>query len=446
MNAVEQVTAAVASALAAHVGAHEHVCVALSGGMDSVVLLDAVANIRNDVSAVHVHHGLSPNADEWAKFCQHLCETRGIPLAVHRVSVDVKGQGIEAAARAARYAVYSTVDARWILQGHHADDAAETLLLRLNRGTGLRGLAGIPMSRALGPTRRLLRPFLRLPRAVLREYSQARKLEWIEDESNHDTRLDRNFLRNTVVPALSARFPHWRENWLRAADHVREAYGLLEDLAKLDAGEAPQQLSLVRLRALSSERLRNVLRYFLAVHGAELPDTGHLADIERRIRGCGSESVLGIRVGERALMHYRGELFCTPARCLSEPADVLRPFHAGETLSIPELQGTLHFDPVMGSGIVRSSTGMEPMVVRGQGQPAAMRLSHKRPTRTLKNLFQEAGVPPWERAWLPRIFLGNDLVWVAGIGIAAHYQAAPGEPGLQPRWEPWSSGPAPDWR
>lgn len=439
MNAVAQVDAAVASALAAHVGVDERVCVALSGGMDSMVLLDAVANIRKDVSAIHVHHGLSPNADAWEAFCRRQCAARRVALAVHRVSVDARGQGVEAAARDARYAAFATVAARWLLQGHHADDAAETLLLRLNRGTGLRGLAGIPACRALGAAHMLLRPLLRLPRSVLREYSLAREIEWIEDESNSDTRLDRNHLRMEILPVLAARFPHWRDNWLRAADHVREAQGLLDELARLDAGADPDRLSLVRLRGLSSERLRNVLRYFLAVHGVALPDTAHLADIERRIRGCGSDAVLGIKVGARALMHYRGELSCTSSSRLAEPARFVLPLEVGQPQPIPELQGTLHVDRVLGGGITLAHPDLTRMTVQGRERSAAMKLSPRQPTRTLKNLFQEAGIPPWERAWLPRITLGEELVWIAEIGVAARWQAAPGEPGLQPRWERWPS-------
>lgn len=447
MNAVQRVSAAVDSALAAHVAADEPVCVALSGGMDSVVLLDAVANIRKDVSAVHVHHGLSPNADTWATFCQTLCAQRQIPLAVRRVAVEPDGKGLEAAARDARYTVFATLSSPWILQAHHADDAVETLLLRLNRGTGLRGLAGIPAVRALDAKHRLLRPLLALPRDVLREYSQLRQLAWVEDESNEDIRLDRNYLRKRVAPVLTERFPSWRENWLRASAHARVAQGLLEELAMLDVGVQPARLSMETLRALSSDRLRNALRYFLAVHGLELPETAGLADIERRIRECRSESTLGIRVAQRALMHYRGELHCVPGNRVAEPALFARAVILGEPVPIPELQGTLHFERVTGAGIagVQPTTGQltgtgpasPPFEIRSRREGEVMKLGARRPTRALKNLFQEAAIPPWERSWLPRLVAGDTLVWVPGLGVAANWQAKPNEPGWLPRWQSW---------
>lgn len=439
MNAVQRVTAAVESALRAHVAPGDPLCIALSGGMDSVVLLDAVANIRNGVSAVHVHHGLSPNADDWATFCQQVCDPRQIPLSVHRVKVEASGRGIEAAAREARYTIFGTATEGWILQAHHADDAVETLMLRLNRGTGLRGLSGIPAVRVLDAKRRLLRPLLGLPRAVLREYSQLRQLSWIEDESNADTRLDRNYLREQVIPSIAERFPHWRENWLRAAEHARVAQGLLEELATLDVGIRPARLSMATLRALSSDRLRNALRYFLSVHGQEPPETAHLADIERRIRECSDDSTLGIIVAQRALMHYRGELYCVAGRLTREPQAFSRELTMGEPVPIPELQGTLSFERTTGDGIAAAHPNLAALAVRSRNDSEAMKLHARRPTRALKNLFQEAAVPPWERAWLPRLVSPEALVWVPGLGVAEAWRAAPNEAGWRPRWACWQS-------
>jgi len=436
MTAVQRVIAAMESALKTHVGPDEPVCIALSGGMDSVVLLDAIANIRKDISAIHVHHGLSPNADAWADFCAKICEARQVPLSVHRVSVEMQGKGLEAAARDARYAVFATASARWILQAHHADDAAETLLLRLNRGTGLRGLAGIPSVRALDARHSLLRPLLDLPRSVLREYSQERNLLWIEDESNEDTRLDRNYLRKAVLPTIEARFPGWRQNWLRAGEHAREAQGLLDELAALDVGASPVRLSLESLRALSSGRLRNALRYFLATHGVELPETDHLADIERRLRICADDASLGIVVGASALMHYRGQLFCVAAHLAHEPPAFIRPCKLGESVSIPELRGTLHFDAMVGQGIRPSHADWPNLKICSRRDAEVMKLEAQRPTRTLKNLFQEQGIPPWERPWLPRIATGESLVWVEGLGVSLDWQAGPEESGWMPHWVP----------
>ncbi|MBL8517718.1 MAG: tRNA lysidine(34) synthetase TilS [Betaproteobacteria bacterium] len=441
MTAIERVIAVVEAALRTHVEPDESVCVALSGGLDSIVLLDAVANIRDDVFAIHVHHGLSPNADAWAAFCQEMCAGRGISLQVHRVSVERRGRGLEAAARAARYAAYAAVASRWILQAHHADDAVETLLLRLNRGTGLRGLAGIPMTRALDARHTLLRPLLELPRDVLSEYSQVKRLRWIEDESNGDIRFDRNFLRQQVRPVIAQRFPAWRENWVRASAHVRTAQRLLDDLAEIDVGARPARLSLTKLRGLSSDRLCNALRYVLSVRGVDVPETAHLADIERRIRTCRADATLDIVIGPVALMHYRGELHCVPANRAGAAASFRRLLKGAQSVTIPELNGTLHFAPVTGAGIAAAHPDWASLVVRGREVAESMKPDPRRPTRSLKNLFQEAGIPPWERAWLPRIVVREQLVWVESIGVATAWQACSQEAGWMPRWEPQSMRP-----
>ena len=186
----------------------------LSGGRDSVALLHALAQLRGefgfDLSALHVHHGLSPNADSWADFCIRLCDSLDIPFRCTRVAVDrAGGQGIEAAARAARYAAFAALDVEWIALAHHRGDQAETVLHHLLRGTGLRGLSGMPVERAISPASgpRLIRPLLDVPRALIEDYAGRHALEWVDDESNLDSGYTRNRLRNDILPALARQFP-----------------------------------------------------------------------------------------------------------------------------------------------------------------------------------------------------------------------------------------------
>src|SRR6478735_7302191 len=200
----------------------ERVCVGFSGGVDSVVLLDAMAAERaRPVTAVHVHHGLSPNADRWTDFCRDFCAARAVPLSIERVTVDrAAAEGLEAAARTQRYAIYAARPEPYVALAHHLDDQAETVLLQLLRGTGMKGIAAMPEMRPLpGSHVRLYRPLLSIPRA--------RGLEWIEDESNESTRHDRNFLRHDVAPLLDARFPGWRDAVARFARHAGSASELL---------------------------------------------------------------------------------------------------------------------------------------------------------------------------------------------------------------------------
>ena len=208
-----------------------------------MVLLDALAcavpSTGLSLSAVHVHHGISPNADKWAEFCAVECARRDVPLTVRRVRVeDAATLGIEAAARAARYNVFAEIVADFVALAHHAGDQAETLLLQLLRGAGPHGLAAMPLIRPLQSRCALLRPLLALPDAAIEAYAQARELRWIDDESNADTSLKRNFLRHEIAPRLAAAFPGYPATLARAAAHQAEAAALLDELAAIDAREA----------------------------------------------------------------------------------------------------------------------------------------------------------------------------------------------------------------
>ncbi|HEX4782371.1 MAG TPA: tRNA lysidine(34) synthetase TilS, partial [Usitatibacter sp.] len=235
--------------------------------MDSVVLLDALARecprSGRALRAVHVHHGLSPNADRWAAFCERFCESRAVPLSIERVKVPRgSGAGLEAAAREARYSIYAAREEPYVALAHHLDDQAETLLLQLLRGTGLKGMAGMPPLRRLrGSPVTLWRPLLALPRSQIHARARELDLQWMDDESNAATVQDRNFLRHAVAPLLDARFEGWRDALARFARHAAEAQELLAARARADgAGDEP---SLAIDASLSAARRANALRQFL---------------------------------------------------------------------------------------------------------------------------------------------------------------------------------------
>jgi len=192
--------------------------VALSGGVDSVVLLHLLKSEGFRPAAIHVHHGLSPNADAWADFCRKLCRRWGVPLSVHRVKVRKKGKGLEAAAREARYRVFSKLSHSVICLAHHLDDQAETVLMNLLRGAGARGASGMaPENGFHGKT--LLRPLLDVSRKSILDYARSHRLDWIEDESNADESLTRNYVRRRLGPLIESRFPAWKTSLARAARH-----------------------------------------------------------------------------------------------------------------------------------------------------------------------------------------------------------------------------------
>lgn len=284
------VPAAVAAFLAPRVGATEPLCVGLSGGRDSVALLAALVDLGREgaVSALHIHHGLSPAADDWACFCVDLGVRLGVAVQVRRVVVAPRGEGVEAAARAARYHAFAQEGACNLLLGHHRDDQAETVLFNLLRGCGVAGAAGIPAERRF-PGQRILRPLLGVGRNAISGYLQGRDLPWIEDESNADTALSRNFLRRTILPPLEARFPGAGERLAAAAGRFAAADALLGELAGLDWERLSlgETLPLASARSLSAPRLANLLRGRLRHLGWQPPTASRLDEFVRQILAAG---------------------------------------------------------------------------------------------------------------------------------------------------------------
>ena len=415
----------------------ESVCVALSGGLDSAVLLDLLAqcaparNLR--LAAIHVHHGLSPNADAWADFCRALCAGYGIPLDVERVRVDrASPLGLEAAARAARYAAYAGRPEDFVALAHHRDDQAETLLVQLLRGTGMKGAAAMPEVRGLPGARvRLFRPLLALPRARLREHAEARGVRWIEDESNDSGRHDRNYVRHEIAPRLDARFPRWREAAARFSRHAAATEALLGALARLD-GLSEGAADLAVAPGLDEGRRANLLRAFLDANGVPMPSEARLADMARQLFAARGDARVRIETGEVSLVRFRDRI---RIERIAAVAPWRRPWH-GELEADLESHGRVRFERVRGEGIAASRTAQGGWHFAGRAGGERLRVDARRPNRTLKNLLREHDVPPWERERLPLLFHGDRLVWVPGVGVAAEYACPPGEPGLRPEWVP----------
>lgn len=273
--------------LAARLEPHERLCVGLSGGCDSVVLLHSLSQLgfAGRLSALHVHHGLSPNADDWSDFCSAYCQRLGVPLTIRHVAVNRKnGLGLEAEARASRYAVFAECDTDCLLLAQHRGDQAETLLFNLLRGTGVTGAAAMPAERRLGNLR-LLRPLLESSRADIEAHAQAHQLAWVEDESNTDTGLTRNLLRHDVLATVAERFPGAEAALAQAASNFSEALGLLDDLAEQDwaAVRDGDMAQLALLRGLSKPRLKNLLRYRLRRLGWRVPVATRLDEFARQL-------------------------------------------------------------------------------------------------------------------------------------------------------------------
>lgn len=304
--------------LAARLGPGERLTVGLSGGCDSVVLLHLLNRLgyAGRLDAIHVHHGLSPNADAWAQFCADYCVRLGIPLSIRRVLVDPSvGFGLEAAAREARYAAFAETARDCLLLAQHRGDQAETVLFNLLRGAGVTGAAGMPAERAFGKLR-LLRPLLDCSRAEIEAYAGQAGLSWVDDESNADTSLTRNFLRHEALAALNQRFPAAEASLALAASHFGEAAGLLDDLAALDWQEMSDSdaLRLSALKTLSLPRLKNLLRYRLRQLGWQVPVASRLEEFARQLHFAGPDRHPELCLPGGKMRAARGRLHWLPEK------------------------------------------------------------------------------------------------------------------------------------
>ncbi|WP_104903809.1 tRNA lysidine(34) synthetase TilS [Pseudomonas sp. LH1G9] len=391
--------------------------IAFSGGLDSTVLLHLLANLAKTeklptLGAVHVHHGLQAAADAWPAHCQSVCDALGVPLRVMRVQVRA-GASLERAARDARYQAFSEVvgAGEVLLIGQHRDDQAETLLFRLLRGAGVQGLAAMPMQRALAGGH-LLRPLLRSSRAQLQAYAEEHQLTWIEDPSNADPRFSRNYLRHRVFPRLTERWPQAVANLARAAEHLSEAQGLLDELAHIDlqAAEQPSpfpwlplpSLALAPLCELSDARQRNALRHWLSPL-TRLPDSDHWAGWHSlRDAKLDAQPLWRLANGD---LHRCGERIWWLPYSWSEFSDASVSWAQPQNpLELPG-NGQLRLIGRVPEGVlqVRYRQGGEIIDIPGRGR------------RDLKRLLNESGLPGFVRGRLPLLYRGEQLLAVPSL-------------------------------
>ncbi len=431
--------AASRSLKAAGVGPGARLCCALSGGVDSVVLLHVLhalaPRLGFSLRAAHVHHGLSPNADAWAEACGRRCARLQIPFSLFRVTVPRDdAAGLEAAARRVRHAALDGVDCDWLALGHHLDDQAETLLFRLLRGSGVRGaaaMAAFEPPQAGRPGR--LRPLLDCRRAGIEAWARNHGLSWVEDESNAVLDHRRNHLRHRVLPALGERFPAAAVTLARAAGHFREAGDLLDQLAELDhAACGGQALKSERLLALPDTRIANLLRWLARRQGFRAPGQARLGEALRQMRAVPASHPLRLELGDLACCIYRGELWLE-----SSLAERPRPQPWQGGARLPWGAGSVDFRPTVGAGIARAAIdGLAPVVLDAYRPGLKMRLGVGRPRRSFRKLCQEAGIPAWMRERLPVLWIGGEAAWIGGIGVAADFACEAGSAGLVPEWRP----------
>lgn len=403
--------------------------VAYSGGLDSTVLLHALCQLspKPAIRALHIHHGLHSQADQWQDHCRTFATSLGVAIDCRRVQVQ-RGEGIEAAARDARYRAFQAAlgVGDVLLQAHHQDDQAETLLLRLFRGTGPHGLRGIPRQRELsvsGGKASLLRPLLDLPRQVLEEYAQRAGLDWVEDPSNADTAMDRNYLRHIVLPTVEARWPAYRKTLARYADIAGQSRAQPPAITVAASDSERRVVDLSKLRALAEDQRADALRHWLRDYQLA-PSAAQLQDVLRVMLGASEDSMPVVVLGEWQLRRFQGRLYLTSLPDF-DPRQHCR-WDGRSPLVVPGA-GTLSVDVAPDAPpldvLVGFRQGGERCHPTGRGQ-----------SQRLKKLLQEAAVPPWRRDRLPLLYLQGELAAVADLWLCRGFEQALA--GRRFRWRP----------
>ncbi len=418
-------------------------CVALSGGLDSTVLLVALAqlvatgSLRARVRALHVDHGLHPDSAAWAEACRTLAHGHGIDLAAVRVEVSrAAGASPEAAAREARYAALAAglEPGEVLLTAHHADDQLETILLQWLRGGGLRALAGMAPVGPFGAASWHARPLLEFARDDLERWAVAQGLRWQTDPSNADRRFDRNYLRLAVLPALRERWPAAAATAGRVAEFARdalaaEAAGVDADLPQVLAGRA---LDLRALQQLPDPRQRAVLRAWLAGLGLPPASTRTLAALRHDMTVAASDRVPETRWPGAVVRRYRGHLHAAPAADDEAPCAGAWPVLQGAAYAWTATS-SLRLVEDVGAGFSRARLPVAVTVRQRTGGEAFLPAggAHRRP---LRKWLQEHDVLPWRRERLPLLWIGAELAAVADLGVAAAFAARADEPSWRVEW------------
>jgi tRNA(Ile)-lysidine synthase len=426
------------TALADLAGQPERLVIGFSGGLDSTVMLHALSSVQKEFGAallaVYVDHGLHDDSAQWGEHCKTVARQLDVEYQNLVIHVDTdSGQGVEGSARIARYDAFRKVirEGDWLLSAHHKDDQAETLLLNLLRGSGPAGLAGIgevqPFSEGW-----LVRPLLAFARSELQAYAETHGLGWIDDPSNEDRQFDRNYLRHEVLPILERRWPDASSRLRQSALLAGEAASMLDQLADNDLrslGNRPDRLSLTGLRALSSARQRNLLRYVVRELGLPAPPSRQLISIVTDLVPARDDAQPVVQWGGAEIRRYRDNVYVLPG--MTDSIETAHVKMTSEPLVLGQRMGELRLEAGAKVGLADAviAAGLEVGYRQGGEEIKLPGQSH---TRKLKKLLQEEGIVPWLRERLPLLYSGGNLVAVADLWIAA---SAISEPGTAVRWK-----------
>ena len=417
-------------------GPPQKFAVAFSGGLDSTVLLAALCRLtpRADVRALHVDHGLHPDSEAWERHCRAAAAALGAGYASLRHPVKpIPGESLEAQARQVRYRALENLVApgETLLTAHHADDQLETLMMRLLRGTGVKGLRGIAGLQSFG-SGCLARPLLGVTREEVLAAAQAWGLKWLEDPSNRDSRFDRNYVRAELIPRIAARWPAAARTVGRAAGQMAQAQQILDEVARADVTDDPGRIDCSALRDLSPARRRNLLRYSMILLGLPVPDTRQMDTLLEALEVRRRDARTRVQWPGGEARVYRDRLYLLEPLPAASPAGYTGEVSLARPWSGPE--GKLRLVSGTGPGFPRN-WAKQGFAVRFREGGERIRPMGRRHSRPLKKWLQEAGVPPWLRARIPLLYREDALVAVGDLWIsAAAGDGGDGRPRSQVQW------------
>lgn len=408
--------------------------IAYSGGLDSHVLLHLCARLHPfypiRFNAIHINHGLSPNADAWALHCATVCNDLQIHFQQKKLTIDLaRGQSLEEVAREYRYAQLADLltEGDILLTAHQQEDQAETVLLQLFRGSGPKGLAAMPMIKPFAAGFHA-RPLLGVSREELQQYAKKHQLTWIEDETNADPGFTRNFLRHEIFPILKKRWPSIAKTLARTAENFAEAQHLLETVAKDDLenikGSSATQISIPSLLRLSKARQRQVLREWMSQLQFPLPSEAKLQQIQKNILHAAEDKLPHIVWGNVEIRRYQEQLYIMkrlPKHNIAQMYD----WDMRQSLLLPGV-GKLHVELTQAKGLRADIKNIQVRFRQGGEWCQLAGRSHR---HELKKLLQQWGVPPWERSRIPLLYMDDVLIAVVGYYIDEKYMANSKEDG-----------------
>ena len=416
----------------------KNISIALSGGIDSMVLLHALDQLKYKLqiklNAIHIHHNLSKNADDWHTFCTKECKKLGVTVKSEKINIKQDlSMGIEAAARKSRYQVLEAYRKDILALGHHQNDQAETLLLQLFRGSGLNGLAAMP---TFDKERLIWRPLLKVNKEIIEGYAKENNVIFIEDESNNNLQFDRNFLRQEILPLIKSRYPDIINTISRSSENIAEGLNLHKAIAKEDANlyfsENKERLSLSMLKSLERERVVNLIRWWLDVNKQLMPSKKTMSELYNQIKDVRKDALLNVDISDMtSIKAYRDELFLVKKTIKLSPYELI---WRGE--GVVELPGNskLIFKKSLGAGFSLSKIGSKTLTIQNRTGGESFKPKNNQPTRTLKYLLQTSNIPPWKRQLMPLVFSENDLVAVPNFGVHYKFQVDSDESGWEIDW------------